>query len=150
MASRFLLACFILANSFLVFLTMAANAPAPSPLNSGETTMAGAQAPASYDQELKIDVEEAAGLDSTHQKGGEHVSMNQQGLNETGDQEPKLTEGSASQANRRLGKHHWTDKSKSITGGGVILGGFATTFLVSVFCYIRATKRRYLDKTTPL
>ncbi|XP_052174331.1 uncharacterized protein LOC127789500 [Diospyros lotus] len=31
---------------------------------------------------------------------------------------------------------------KSVAGGGVILGGLATTFLVAVFCYIRATRRR--------
>ncbi|KAJ4833500.1 hypothetical protein Tsubulata_007995 [Turnera subulata] len=35
--------------------------------------------------------------------------------------------------------HHAMDKS--VAGGGVILGGLATTFLVAVFCYIRATKR---------
>ncbi|XVE76455.1 hypothetical protein DITRI_Ditri12bG0174200 [Diplodiscus trichospermus] len=38
-----------------------------------------------------------------------------------------------------LKHHHSTDKS--IAGGGVILGGLATTFLVAVFCYIRATGR---------
>lgn len=32
--------------------------------------------------------------------------------------------------------------NKSIYGGGVILGGLATTFLVAVFCYIRATGRK--------
>ncbi|GMN67526.1 hypothetical protein TIFTF001_036584 [Ficus carica] len=36
-------------------------------------------------------------------------------------------------------KHHSVDKS--VAGGGVILGGLATTFLVAVFCYIRATGR---------
>ena len=35
--------------------------------------------------------------------------------------------------------HHAFDKS--VAGGGVILGGLATTFLVAVFCYIRATGR---------
>ncbi|KAI9079586.1 hypothetical protein K1719_038413 [Acacia pycnantha] len=38
-------------------------------------------------------------------------------------------------------KHSSTDKS--IAGGGVILGGLATTFLVSVFCYIKATARSH-------
>lgn len=33
--------------------------------------------------------------------------------------------------------HHSIDRS--VVGGGVILGGLATTFLVSVFCYIKAT-----------
>ncbi|XAR68891.1 hypothetical protein NMG60_11000295 [Bertholletia excelsa] len=36
--------------------------------------------------------------------------------------------------------HHSLDKS--VAGGGVILGGLATTFLVAVFCYIRATGRK--------
>ncbi|KAG8647694.1 uncharacterized protein LOC110621919 [Manihot esculenta] len=35
--------------------------------------------------------------------------------------------------------HHSFDKS--VAGGGVILGGLATTFLVAVFCYIKATGR---------
>ncbi|GMH10182.1 hypothetical protein Nepgr_012023 [Nepenthes gracilis] len=32
---------------------------------------------------------------------------------------------------------------KSVTGGVVILGGLASTFLVAVFCYIRATGRKH-------
>ncbi|KAB1224216.1 hypothetical protein CJ030_MR2G013758 [Morella rubra] len=39
-----------------------------------------------------------------------------------------------------LRKHHHSI-DKSIAGGGVILGGLATTFSVAVFCYIRATGR---------
>ncbi|XP_022743303.1 uncharacterized protein LOC111294304 [Durio zibethinus] len=35
--------------------------------------------------------------------------------------------------------HHSMDKS--VAGGGVILGGLATTFLMAVFCYRRATGR---------
>ncbi|KAJ8753765.1 hypothetical protein K2173_000019 [Erythroxylum novogranatense] len=42
-----------------------------------------------------------------------------------------------------LKRHHHTDKS--VAGGGVILGGLATTFLVAVFCYIKATGRRKAD-----
>lgn len=38
--------------------------------------------------------------------------------------------------------HHHRSVDKSVAGGGVILGGLATTFLVAVFCYIRATGRR--------
>lgn len=37
--------------------------------------------------------------------------------------------------------HHSVDKS--VAGGGVILGGLATTFLVAIFCYIRATRRSH-------
>ncbi|OMO66456.1 hypothetical protein CCACVL1_21144 [Corchorus capsularis] len=41
-----------------------------------------------------------------------------------------------------LEKHHHNNSfDKSMAGGGVILGGLATTFLVAVFCYIRATGR---------
>ncbi|KAL7092590.1 hypothetical protein ACP275_12G172900 [Erythranthe tilingii] len=43
--------------------------------------------------------------------------------------------------------HHGVDKS--IAGGGVILGGLATTFLVAVFCYIRATGRKYAEPASP-
>ncbi|CAK7342758.1 unnamed protein product [Dovyalis caffra] len=41
--------------------------------------------------------------------------------------------------------HHSVDKS--VAGGGVILGGLATTFLVAVFCYIRATGRHKAETT---
>ncbi|KAE9611017.1 hypothetical protein Lal_00015837 [Lupinus albus] len=44
-------------------------------------------------------------------------------------------------------KQHHHSYDKSIAGGGVILGGLATTFLVTVFCYIRATRRRKSDIT---
>ncbi|CAA7033613.1 unnamed protein product [Microthlaspi erraticum] len=40
----------------------------------------------------------------------------------------------------RRGHHHLTVE-RSVAGGGVILGGLATTFLVAVFCYIRATRK---------
>ncbi|EYU26618.1 hypothetical protein MIMGU_mgv1a022771mg, partial [Erythranthe guttata] len=43
--------------------------------------------------------------------------------------------------------HHGVDKS--IAGGGVILGGLATTFLVTVFCYIRATGRKNAEPASP-
>ncbi|XP_011077620.1 uncharacterized protein LOC105161584 [Sesamum indicum] len=39
----------------------------------------------------------------------------------------------------RSNHHHHHSIDKSVAGGGVILGGLATTFLVAVFCYIRAT-----------
>lgn len=41
-------------------------------------------------------------------------------------------------------KHHQHRGSvleESVAGGGVIVGGLATTFLVAIFCYIRATRR---------
>ncbi|MED6110266.1 hypothetical protein PIB30_041377 [Stylosanthes scabra] len=42
--------------------------------------------------------------------------------------------------------HHAFDNS--VAGGGVILGGLATTFLVSIFCYIKATGRKKSDIST--
>lgn len=46
-------------------------------------------------------------------------------------------------------KHSQHSIDKSITGGGVILGGLATTFLVAVFCYIRATARHHKNGDSP-
>lgn len=43
-----------------------------------------------------------------------------------------------SQASRPL---HRKKVDKSVAGGGIILGGLGTIFLVAVFCYIRATRR---------
>lgn len=43
-------------------------------------------------------------------------------------------------------QHHSFDKS--MVGGGVILGGLATTFLVSIYCYIRATARHKIEIIT--
>ncbi|GAB4826798.1 hypothetical protein Ancab_033679 [Ancistrocladus abbreviatus] len=39
---------------------------------------------------------------------------------------------------QRVGKHHW---GRSMAGGDVILGGFATAMVASIFCYIRITRR---------
>lgn len=38
-------------------------------------------------------------------------------------------------------RHHKLPFDKSVCGGGVILGGLACLFLLSIFCYIRATRR---------
>ncbi|EXB36697.1 hypothetical protein L484_016948 [Morus notabilis] len=43
--------------------------------------------------------------------------------------------------NVHLSNKHHRSMDRSVAGGGVILGGLATTFLVAVFCYIRATGR---------
>ncbi|KAI4302692.1 hypothetical protein MLD38_038411 [Melastoma candidum] len=43
--------------------------------------------------------------------------------------------------------HHHKKVDKSVAGGGVILGGLGTTFLVAVFCYIRATRRHKAETT---
>lgn len=58
----------------------------------------------------------------------------------TGHQDPHIAPTGETGAK----KHHHHHKSvleESVAGGGVILGGLATTFLVAIFCYIRATRR---------
>lgn len=40
---------------------------------------------------------------------------------------------------RQMGKHHSTDDS--VTGGGVILGGFITAIVAAVVCYIQFTRK---------
>lgn len=54
-----------------------------------------------------------------------------------------------SQGHVHLGNqhHHHHSFDKSVAGGGVILGGLATTFLVSVYCYIRATARHKVENS---
>ncbi|KAL1368471.1 hypothetical protein HN51_022625 [Arachis hypogaea] len=49
---------------------------------------------------------------------------------------------------KNMKQHHHHALDKSVAGGGVILGGLATTFLVSVFCYIKATGRQKPDITS--
>ncbi|KAJ4970503.1 hypothetical protein NE237_003602 [Protea cynaroides] len=133
-----------------------ANAPAPSlSSNNRKMAMDAAQAeptwimrqPASSDEEAMktveapmVKVEEAAGKDSnsTHSRGEEHVSVNQ-----PQHEEPELAEGPG-QARLRNRKHH---SDKSIAGGGIILGGLAATFVVSVIRYLRVTRKRDEQKT---
>lgn len=47
-------------------------------------------------------------------------------------------------------KHESDSVDKSMAGGGVILGGLVMAFVVSIVCYIRATRRRSLvEPPTP-
>lgn len=63
----------------------------------------------------------------------------------SGDQEngPSSAEEEVMRSDHR---NHHRSVDKSVAGGGVILGGLATTFLVAVFCYIRATGRRKAEQ----
>ncbi|KFK38293.1 hypothetical protein AALP_AA3G095300 [Arabis alpina] len=54
--------------------------------------------------------------------------------------EAEAPEVSHSEETVQRGHHHST-VDRSVAGGGVILGGLATTFFVAVFCYIRATRK---------
>lgn len=45
--------------------------------------------------------------------------------------------------------HHRRSIDRSVAGGGVIVGGLATTFLVAIFCYIRATRRKAAEPGSP-
>ncbi|CAL1399385.1 unnamed protein product [Linum trigynum] len=47
-----------------------------------------------------------------------------------------------------LEHRHHRSVDKSVAGGGVILGGLATMFLLAVFCYIRATGRDHKSETS--
>ncbi|CAH8309672.1 unnamed protein product [Eruca vesicaria subsp. sativa] len=63
--------------------------------------------------------------------------------------EAEAPEISHSEETVRLGHHHST-VDRSVAGGGVILGGLATTFLVVVLCYLRATRKHktsYIEET---
>jgi hypothetical protein len=152
--AQFLLFCMILANVFAVLTVPSAKAqtmaPASSPSGNGENLHNG-EAPmvrklgkhqpkvvvSSYgapglspseapETKEKRPVEEAAGTssiqtDPIESSNGENGGVLEQGILP------------------RRQHHHSVDKS--VAGGGVILGGLATTFLVAVFCYIRATGR---------
>lgn len=145
--AKFLL-CLILADAF-VFLTMASEraqtmvqtnaapsskTPAPSPSNKGRD-LYNAEAP-------------------TIRKLGKHQPENEEaksyttpGLGPTEKMQSLEAASSSIQSQeillRKHSRHHSVDKS--IAGGGVIIGGLATTFMVAVFCYIRATGRHKIE-----
>ena len=71
-------------------------------------------------------------------------SPDQASVFEPKDEENRIVEGEKVLVKKQ---HHSMDKS--VAGGGVILGGLATTFLVAVFCYIRATGRKNSETSSP-
>lgn len=118
--ARFLLLCLILANA-CVSLTMA-SAPSPS------------KAPAPMIRKM-----------GKHQNAPALSPSNEQSSREA--QAVPETEDNVSILEQKIHlKHHHVDRS--VAGGGVILGGLATTFLVAVFCYIRATARHKKTEIT--
>lgn len=63
----------------------------------------------------------------------------------------KVEESGGSVAQEQVMKthhHHHPSIDNSVAGGGVILGGLAAIFLVAVFCYIRATRRKTILPAT--
>ncbi|KAJ1379748.1 hypothetical protein SESBI_46627 [Sesbania bispinosa] len=64
------------------------------------------------------------------------------------EEEREFKAAEAPHPNRRLGKHHSTDKS--VAGGGVIIGGLVTATFAAIFCYIRVTRKRDSDYRSSL
>lgn len=58
----------------------------------------------------------------------------------TSHQDPHIAPTGETEAKKHH-HHHESVLEESVAGGGVIVGGLATTFLVAIFCYIRATRR---------
>lgn len=54
------------------------------------------------------------------------------------------------QEEEMVSNHHRRSADKSVAGGGVIVGGLVTTFLVAIFCYIRATRRKAAHPGSPV
>lgn len=135
--ARSLLLFFILADAFMVFaradLRSDPLAPSPKPAVHG-TTLTATQ-------------------ETMNRKLGRHqigLGMAFGGPSASPSQAPAWSEAGSSdlslplpvEQELQLAKQHsHSSVDKSVTGGGVILGGLATTFLVAVFCYIRATGR---------
>ncbi|KAL8254581.1 hypothetical protein R6Q59_032802 [Mikania micrantha] len=139
--ARFVLFVLILTHSFLTPLARCSGiepssvvTPAFSPLNERNTQIA--EAPKS------------------RKLGKHHVSRSESpNIVPTSDHE----ENGASVAEEdgmylEMNHHHHGSSSvdKSIAGGGVILGGLVMVFVVSIVCYIRATRRRSMvEPPTP-
>ncbi|RZC93568.1 hypothetical protein C5167_007606 [Papaver somniferum] len=76
--------------------------------------------------------------------GSEAAAAPQHGTIEGHNEEEHHEAAESPLSSRKLANHrhhHYHPSEKSVAGGGVILGGLATTFLVSIACYIRATRR---------
>ncbi|WOH11053.1 hypothetical protein DCAR_0830532 [Daucus carota subsp. sativus] len=65
----------------------------------------------------------------------------------TGHQDPHIAPTGEPGAKKHH-HHHGSALEESVAGGGVIVGGLATTFLVAIFCYIRATRRKSTEHLT--
>ncbi|MCD7458007.1 hypothetical protein HAX54_036860 [Datura stramonium] len=138
--ARFFLLCLILTNA-LIYLTVAdtattfPNSPAASPWPSFRKL-------GKYQHKLvksSTDAAPAPGL-SLHQEEEKNAK-------EVGSSDKH--NGIAQAQDIQIEKKHHHSIDKSICGGGVILGGLATTFLVAIVCYIRATRRKHSKPSAP-
>lgn len=125
--AHFLLLCLILTNGFVVLAMANEKSPALSPSSDK------AKAPVSrkFGKHNHKMVNSYGGAPSFSPSESPTSS-------ESSEQE----NGVVKEQEFHLKKHHHHSVDKSVAGGGVILGGLATTFLVAIFCYIRATGRR--------
>ncbi|KAK3445187.1 uncharacterized protein LOC104433073 [Eucalyptus grandis] len=135
--ARSLLLFFIMADAFLVFAT--ADLKSDSPDSSSTSAVRGATL--------------TAAQETTNRKLGRHqmrLEMAFGGPSASPSRALAQSEASSSDLSPTslveqelllVKQKHHSSADKSVAGGGVILGGLATTFLVAVFCYIRATGR---------
>ncbi|KAI6698352.1 hypothetical protein NL676_018471 [Syzygium grande] len=134
--ARSLLLFFILADAFVVFATADLKSDSPGPSST----------PAVHGATLTTAQEMMNRKFGRHQMG---LEMGFRGPSSSPSQAPAWSNASSSdlsppslvEKELHLAKQHHSSVDKSVAGGGVILGGLAMTFLVAVFCYIRATGR---------
>ncbi|WVZ17736.1 hypothetical protein V8G54_010718 [Vigna mungo] len=142
--AKFLFVCFCLANT-LLSLTNAANQPQII-FQSTSTLSSNPPAKSPGDQRLETSELSIGRKLGKHQRNEIRSSDTRNPApSEAPKSEKNVHSGSDGQIHLTRQHHHSFDKS--IAGAGVILGGLATTFLVSVFCYIRATERNKLETT---
>ncbi|KAJ7950243.1 Transforming growth factor beta receptor type 3 [Quillaja saponaria] len=149
--SQILFLCFILSNA-LVGLAMASHkpqimvqsAPSPSPSPSNSQRLYKAEAPVIRKLGKHQHEEVVIGSSATPSLSPSKASHSGEEHKQNSIDEPNTEEILSSQGHL-IKHHHHSMFDKSVAGGGVILGGLATTFLVAVFCYIRATGRHQAE-----
>lgn len=136
MGQSFLL-CLILAEAFLALAMGSENTNTRHILHSNPPALSPPISPDSY----KAEAPSIRKLGKHQPAAAFNPSESPQLSNETNHSSEQTT--SNEQEIHLKKNHHSIDRS--VAGGGVILGGLATTFLVAVFCYIRATGRHKSD-----
>ncbi|XVE96949.1 hypothetical protein REPUB_Repub02eG0268400 [Reevesia pubescens] len=147
MAQCFLL-CLVLVNAFVIVASENAQTklqypPAPAPYKAEAPTI---RKLGKHQPKVVKTFGSAPASSPSQAPQTEKNRMNPTGESPSTDQTAAITEPTngenvsvEGQTIHQQKHHHSLDKS--VAGGGVILGGLATTFLVAVFCYIRATAR---------